>query len=175
VRAGRRLKPEEMNALLREMEDTPIQAIITAADLCRTEAVGYREAVRRGDAIEIRGTWSDYLPDVFACAALSAFRSPNLCRPCAVLLGLPWIDYVSSEWSGAIALNALIIYFVLAALSFLFIYSAIAGLNRRKITNSVSSYARRSMLLETFRAANSAAFASSTTTRRLRRQPAVAQ
>jgi hypothetical protein len=34
---------------------------------------------------------------------------------------LPWIDYISTEWFlGAIALNALIIYFVLATLSFLF-------------------------------------------------------
>jgi hypothetical protein len=39
----------------------------------------------------------------------------------AVLLALPWIDYLPSGWLlGAIALNALIIYFLLAALSFLF-------------------------------------------------------
>jgi len=38
-----------------------------------------------------------------------------------VLLGLPWIDYISSSWLlGAIALNAFIIYLLLAALSFPF-------------------------------------------------------
>jgi hypothetical protein len=38
----------------------------------------------------------------------------------AVLLGLPWIDYLPSQWLlAAIALNACIVYFLLAALSFL--------------------------------------------------------
>ena len=48
VRAGRRLKPEEMNALLREMEDgaqfRPVQS--RPPDLCGIEADGYREVVR---------------------------------------------------------------------------------------------------------------------------------
>ena len=37
-----------------------------------------------------------------------------------VLLALPWIDYLPGSWLlGAIALNALILYFLLAALAFL--------------------------------------------------------
>jgi hypothetical protein len=39
----------------------------------------------------------------------------------AVMLSLPWIDYLpSSLFPAAIVINALIIYFVLAALSWLF-------------------------------------------------------
>ena len=38
-----------------------------------------------------------------------------------VLLALPWIDYFPSNWLlAAIALNALILYLLLAVLSFLF-------------------------------------------------------
>ncbi len=37
-----------------------------------------------------------------------------------VMLALPWIDYLPSAWLGAVALNALIIYSLLAALSWLF-------------------------------------------------------
>jgi hypothetical protein len=58
----------------------------------------------------------------FACAsAYPLFDHRTFAGLAAVLLGLPWIDYLPSGWLlGAIALNALIIYFLLAALSFLF-------------------------------------------------------
>jgi hypothetical protein len=58
---------------------------------------------------------------VFACAAAyPLFDHSTFAGLAAVLLGLPWIDYLPSGWLlGAIALNALIIYFLLAALSFL--------------------------------------------------------
>jgi hypothetical protein len=58
----------------------------------------------------------------FACASTyPLFDHRTFAGLAAVLLGLPWIDYLPSGWLlGAIALNALIIYFVLAALSFLF-------------------------------------------------------
>jgi hypothetical protein len=61
-----------------------------------------------------------YLP-VFACAsAYPLFDHSTFAGLAAVLLGLPWIDYLPSKWFlAAIALNALIIYFLLAALSFL--------------------------------------------------------
>jgi len=57
----------------------------------------------------------------FACAsAYPLFDHRTFAGLAAVLLGLPWIDYIPSEWFlGAIALNALIIYFVLATISFL--------------------------------------------------------
>jgi len=59
---------------------------------------------------------------VFACAsAYPLFDHRTFAGLAAVLLGLPWIDYLPSGWFlGAIALNALIIYFPLATLSFLF-------------------------------------------------------
>jgi hypothetical protein len=58
---------------------------------------------------------------VFACAsAYPLFDHSTFAGLAAVLLGLPWIDYLPSKWFlAAIALNALIIYFLLAALSFL--------------------------------------------------------
>jgi hypothetical protein len=58
----------------------------------------------------------------FACAsAYPLFDHRTFAGLAAVLLGLPWIDYLPSGWLlGAIALNVLIIYFLLAALSFLF-------------------------------------------------------
>jgi hypothetical protein len=58
---------------------------------------------------------------VFACAsAYPLFDHRTFAGLAAVLLGLPWIDYIPSGWLlGAIALNALIIYFVLAAMSLL--------------------------------------------------------
>ncbi len=59
---------------------------------------------------------------IFACAfAYPLFDHRTFAGLAAVLLGLPWIDYIPSSWFlGAIALNAVIIYFLLAALSFLF-------------------------------------------------------
>jgi len=58
---------------------------------------------------------------VFACAAAyPLFDHSTFAGLAAVLLGLPWIDYIPSSWFlGAIVLNALIIYLLLAALSFL--------------------------------------------------------
>jgi hypothetical protein len=58
---------------------------------------------------------------VFACAAAyPLFDHRTFTGLVAVLLGLPWIDYLPSSWFlAAIALNALIIYFVLAGLSWL--------------------------------------------------------
>jgi hypothetical protein len=58
---------------------------------------------------------------VFGCAAAyPLFDHRTFAGLPAVMLGLPWIDYLSSKWLlVAIALNALIIYVVLAALSFL--------------------------------------------------------
>jgi hypothetical protein len=58
----------------------------------------------------------------FACAsAYPLFDRRTFAGLAAVLLGLPWIDYLPSGWLlGAIAFNALIVYFVLAALSLLF-------------------------------------------------------
>jgi hypothetical protein len=57
----------------------------------------------------------------FACAsAYPLFDHRTFAGLAAVLLGLPWIDYLPSGWLlGAIALNALIIYFVLATFSLL--------------------------------------------------------
>jgi len=59
---------------------------------------------------------------IFACAAAyPLFDHRTFAGLAAVLLGLPWIDYIPSSWfPAAIGLNALIIYFLLAALSFLF-------------------------------------------------------
>jgi hypothetical protein len=58
----------------------------------------------------------------FACTSVyPLFDHRTFAGLAAVLLGLPWIDYLPSGWLlGAIALNALIIYFLLTALSFLF-------------------------------------------------------
>lgn len=57
----------------------------------------------------------------FACAsAYPLFDHSTFAGLPAVLLALPWIDYLPSRWlPAAIALNALIIYLVLAAASFL--------------------------------------------------------
>jgi hypothetical protein len=58
---------------------------------------------------------------VFACAsAYPLFDHSTFAGLAAVLLGLPWIDYLPSKWFlAAIVLNALIIYFLLATVSFL--------------------------------------------------------
>jgi hypothetical protein len=56
---------------------------------------------------------------LFACAAAyPLFDHRTFSGLPAVLMGLPWIDYFPSGWFwAAIALNALIIYVVLALLS----------------------------------------------------------
>jgi hypothetical protein len=58
----------------------------------------------------------------FACAAAyPLFDHRTFAGLPAVLLALPWIDYLPSAWlPAAVALNALIIYLVGAALSRLF-------------------------------------------------------
>ena len=62
-----------------------------------------------------------YLLMFAGAAAYPLFDHRTFAGLAAVLLGLPWIDYLPSGWLlGAIALNALIIYFLLATLSFLF-------------------------------------------------------
>jgi hypothetical protein len=58
---------------------------------------------------------------LFACAyAYTLFDHRTFAGLAAVLLGLPWVDYLPSEWFlAAIALNAAIIYLFLAAAAFL--------------------------------------------------------
>ena len=61
-----------------------------------------------------------YLAAFGCAAAYPLFDHRTFSGLPAVMLGLPWIDYLASKWLPvAIALNALIIYIVLAALSFL--------------------------------------------------------
>ena len=56
----------------------------------------------------------------FACAAVYAhFDHRMFSGVFAVLLALPWIDYFPNQMPVAVALNALIIYVALAALSHL--------------------------------------------------------
>ena len=72
----------------------------------------------------------------FACALIyPVFDHRTFSGLAAVMLALPWIGnlFPSSLLPAAVALNAIIIYVALAALSFVF------GLFRRKNTNSVSS------------------------------------
>jgi len=59
---------------------------------------------------------------LFACAsAYPLFDHRTFSGLPAVLMGVPWIDFIPSSWLwGAIALNALVIYVVLALLSSLF-------------------------------------------------------
>jgi|GEM_PF-2039173 len=56
---------------------------------------------------------------IFACAfAYPLFDHRTFAGLAAVLLALPWIDYLPSGWMlAAVALNAMIIYVVLAALA----------------------------------------------------------
>lgn len=58
---------------------------------------------------------------LFGCAAAyPLFDHRTFSGLPAVMMGLPWIDYLPSKWLPvAISVNALIIYVVLAALSFL--------------------------------------------------------
>jgi len=58
---------------------------------------------------------------LFGCAAAyPLFDHRTFSGLPAVMMGLPWIDYLPSKWLlVAISVNALIIYVVLAALSFL--------------------------------------------------------
>ena len=58
---------------------------------------------------------------LFACAyAYTLFDHRTFAGLAAVLLGLPWIDYLPSEWFlAAIGLNTAIIYLFLAAAAFL--------------------------------------------------------
>jgi hypothetical protein len=55
----------------------------------------------------------------FACAsAYPLYDHRTFAGLFAVILALPWIDYVPSKWLlAAVALNAAIIYILLAALS----------------------------------------------------------
>jgi len=59
---------------------------------------------------------------IFALAtAYPLFDHRTFAGLAAVLLGLPWIDYLPSEWFlAAIALNAAIIYLFLAAATSLY-------------------------------------------------------
>ena len=59
---------------------------------------------------------------LFACAyAYTLFDHRTFAGLPAVLLGLPWIDYLPSEWFlAAIALNTAIIYLFLAAATSLY-------------------------------------------------------
>ncbi len=59
---------------------------------------------------------------LFACAYVYPFFDHRTFAGLpAVLLGLPWIDYLPSEWLlVAIALNAVIIYLFLAAVASLY-------------------------------------------------------
>jgi hypothetical protein len=61
---------------------------------------------------------------LFACAvAYPLFDHRTFSGLAAVLLGLPWIDYLPSEWFlAAIALNATIIYLFLAGAASLYAF-----------------------------------------------------
>ena len=56
---------------------------------------------------------------LFACAAAyPLFDHRTFAGLAAVLMGLPWIDYIPSSWLlAAIALNTMLIYLFLAAIA----------------------------------------------------------
>jgi hypothetical protein len=60
---------------------------------------------------------------LLACAGTYAypyFNPGTFSGVAMVMLALPWIDYLPGVWLGAVVLNALIIYLLLATLSWLF-------------------------------------------------------
>ena len=62
-----------------------------------------------------------YLLLFAGASAYTLFDHRTFAGLAAVLLGLPWIDYLPSEWFlAAIALNAAIIYLFLAAAASLY-------------------------------------------------------
>lgn len=70
-----------------------------------------------------------YLLLFAGASAYTLFDHRTFAGLAAVLLGLPWIDYLPSEWFlAAIALNAAIIYLFLAAAASL--YSFLQGPRR---------------------------------------------
>jgi hypothetical protein len=60
-----------------------------------------------------------YLIAFASAASYPHFDHSTFSGVFAVLLALPWIDYFPSQMPAAVALNALIIYVVLTALSHL--------------------------------------------------------
>jgi hypothetical protein len=61
-----------------------------------------------------------YLLAFLCAAAYPLFDHRTFAGLAAVILALPWIDYLPSAWlPAAVALNAAIIYLIAATLSFL--------------------------------------------------------
>ena len=124
VRAGRRLKPEEMNALLREMEADaefrPVQP--RPPDLCRTEARRYREAVRAEVVLE---THFKSCPRLSRASTSKTWMAGTSARSHA------------SRFSPAMTNDPFRCGYVYGAF-------ALRPYVLRRNTNSVSSYARRS-------------------------------